>query len=540
MTVLMSTSVLLTDEEQLVLRVKKDTIDFTTDKEVIEEQVSPLKFKQKDLKNAELEEEQSVKFIKDHDEQTSKKPLPTKVNKHSSLSDLDEPGLKLVQWFKSIVDDSFELQTLMNEDFKAASKSFFDDCNQDKFVNTSLGLSLNNEGQIEGQGIAEYKSDAKCRQRHGISFVNGKFINGALHGRVIFNFTDGSYSRAHFKHGLLDGLYVHFSCKFGPCDQFELEAWRKPRHLHKVSVFKKGHQIGISYEFKRGGGFMVGSNNFTGSDVAYVYPDMKTMLVGNFSKGGVMMSAQEAEITGLEMTFNGLLKPKYIIKGHDIYSFSLSNQTSIGKATLLRDPMEDKYVYIANSTLPGDVGRGVFLKSKARKGFTVSFYNGVRMSDIESKLKVEDRKSPYRMDNDWAKPKEVLNIPKQYRSLDAYNATLGHLVNHSNKPNTWFGMIDHPRFGPIRSIVLLEDLEAGQELFADYGYLEQYAQSETAIKSIYHILKWYMNESDEDFHKTMKHHIKYLRTKVSDYKPYLSMLKGFSAGFSTGLLNSIL
>ena len=93
--------------------------------------------------------------------------------------------------------------------------------------------------------------------------------------------------------------------------------------------------------------------------------------------------------------------------------------------------------------------------------------------------------------------------------MDTYNATLGHLVNHNSKPNCWYGMIDHPRFGKIRSIVLLKDLEANEELFADYGYLESYANSESMIKSLYHASKWFMNKSDDEFHKDMKFHIKY-------------------------------
>ena len=111
--------------------------------------------------------------------------------------------------------------------------------------------------------------------------------------------------------------------------------------------------------------------------------------------------------------------------------------------------MEDKYFQVGDSSVTG-AGRGIFLKAKARKGFTVGFYNGVRLSDIESKVKLVDRKSPYRIDNDWAKSSQILNIPKEYRNLDTYNATLGHLINHSQKPNVWYGMIDHPRFGKIR------------------------------------------------------------------------------------------
>jgi hypothetical protein len=86
-------------------------------------------------------------------------------------------------------------------------------------------------------------------------------------------------------------------------------------------------------------------------------------------------------------------------------------------------------------------------------------------------------------------------------------------------------MIDHPRFGKIRSIALLRDVQAGQELFVDYGFLEQYAQSETAIKTIYNLSKWMSNKDDEEFHEDMKFHIKYIRNKVEYVKPYFNMLK---------------
>ena len=74
----------------------------------------------------------------------------------------------------------------------------------------------------------------------------------------------------------------------------------------------------------------------------------------------------------------------------------------------------------------------------------------VPVHSYSSQIKREDRKSPYRIDNDWARSSEILNMPMEYRNLDTYNATLGHLINHSAKPNVWYGMIDHPRFGKIR------------------------------------------------------------------------------------------
>ena len=147
------------------------------------------------------------------------------------------------------------------------------------------------------------------------------------------------------------------------------------------------------------------------------------------------------------------------------------------------------------------------------------------MTDLESKVKTEDRKSAYRMDNDWATPTQILNIPAKYRDLNSYNATLGHLVNHQTPPNVYFGMIDHPRFGKVRSLVLLRDMKAGEELFVDYGYVESYASSDAAIKAIYKATQWWMNENDKDFHQNLKYHIKYMRKKVDQFKPYLNMFK---------------
>ena len=65
------------------------------------------------------------------------------------------------------------------------------------------------------------------------------------------------------------------------------------------------------------------------------------------------------------------------------------------------------------------------------------------MTDLESKLTTEDRKSPYRMDNDWANPTEIINMPPKYRQLKEYNATLGnsHFFMHCIKKILFFGIL---------------------------------------------------------------------------------------------------
>ena len=70
----------------------------------------------------------------------------------------------------------------------------------------------------------------------------------------------------------------------------------------------------------------------------------------------------------------------------------------------------------------------------------------------------------------------VLNIPKRYWSIRNYNATPGHLVNHSfRKMNAKFDHATHPRFGPIRTIVSTKRIRKGEEILCDYNYSENSA-----------------------------------------------------------------
>ena len=222
-------------------------------------------------------------------------------------------------------------------------------------------------------------------------------------GWAQIQYSDGSFAQAHFTSGILNGLFLRYQCKFGACDQFELEAWRKPNHLKEISIYKNGIRTGISVRFKIGGGFVIGRVNaegeLTGDNISYIYPDYQTMIVGQF-KDGILTSGQFAELVDLERTDHNFMKPLYHVKPNaQLLAYWPSNQTFIPQG-LIRDAMEDQFIYVSNSTLDG-AGRGVFMKRAAKKGSVVAFYNGVRMTDIESKVKTEDRKSPYRMDNDW-------------------------------------------------------------------------------------------------------------------------------------------
>jgi len=130
--------------------------------------------------------------------------------------------------------------------------------------------------------------------------------------------------------------------------------------------------------------------------------------------------------------------------------------------------------------------------------------------------------------NDLFAIKNFLNF---FRGVQKYNATLGHMLNHSPTPNAWFGMTDHPRYGKIRSIVLLKDVKANEELFCDYGYLDNYSKAQSVLKGIFNLGKLLSNKNDVELAKYFKEHIKFLREKSSTATPIISMVKTAASFF---------
>ena len=89
-------------------------------------------------------------------------------------------------------------------------------------------------------------------------------------------------------------------------------------------------------------------------------------------------------------------------------------------------------------------------------------------------------------------------------------------------------MIDHPRFGKVRSIVLTRDVEANEELLTHYGFLDSYVQTEGLLKKIFDFGKLVTNVGNvgnDGYVDTMKKHIRFLRTKADEMRPLFEVLK---------------
>ena len=106
-----------------------------------------------------------------------------------------------------------------------------------------------------------------------------------------------------------------------------------------------------------------------------------------------------------------------------------------------------------------------------------------------------------------------LDLPPHLgNDLSRYNATLGHKLNHSFKPNTEFLLFSvHPILGTIMSLLALEDIPEGTELTVNYGYEENTDQPEWFRKQWINYDNGIVKEEDtnnEDLKRIdEKHHV---------------------------------
>ena len=66
--------------------------------------------------------------------------------------------------------------------------------------------------------------------------------------------------------------------------------------------------------------------------------------------------------------------------------------------------------------------------------------------------------------------KYTINVPPHNSNGLTYNGSLGHKVNHSFEPNSFYTLFDSPRYGLVQAVKTLRDVTKGEELFANYDY----------------------------------------------------------------------
>ena len=102
--------------------------------------------------------------------------------------------------------------------------------------------------------------------------------------------SDTTVTDCYFKDGVMHG----------PVRRIGMKKFREFRQqLLFVGHYRSGRPFGPCWQYREGGGFLYGSpdasGKFTGDQLAFIYPDLSTALVGRFVDG-VMDGAQAATI----------------------------------------------------------------------------------------------------------------------------------------------------------------------------------------------------------------------------------------------------
>lgn len=386
---------------------------------------------------------------------------------------------------------------------------------------------------VYGHVEIQFGDDTFCGNKLGISTIEGLWNEGCLEGEVNITYSDGRFTEAVFRKGVIWGLVKTFRCLYGPCNVWEEEEDAKhdvtaPIYLESLIEYRAGRPASRpAWWFPVGGGGIYCRPDSDGlpdgEGCSYLYPDFTTTLVGEWVAGR-MRVAVEGKLEKLDNT-EKMIKPEIdeIKEKLDyVYTLDISSQTVMSSHPKMEDPFEQKTVYVAESALE-NAGEGIFLRRDLVIGDLAALYNGVRMTESDARIRKEDRRSQYRI-HGWKS--EILNIPQDSQDIKKYSATVGHKANHAKKANAEFRYMEHPRFGEIVGIYMIEDAVAGQEVVVDYGYMEKFMATEAGIKMMLdaaQVMSGYTNK--EEFKREMKRTIGYVRDQVNHLKPLLSTFK---------------
>jgi len=237
--------------------------------------------------------------------------------------------------------------------------------------------------------------------------------------------------------------------------------------------YKGGIPHGTCWLALRGGGWLVGqvdqNGQFSGPNIAFLYPDFSTALFGTYANG-VLVKARHSNLSKLEIK-DGILCPSFSILSESSYCYWKSTKEDIQCPPLQVDPYEATLVDVRQSCVEGG-GEGAFAKQDIKAGTVIAYYNGIRMKPGEKSpyddtgyaIFVEwNRKSLYGQKNG-----DHMDLPPKYHRYENYRATVGHKLNHSFTPNCAWSNADHPCFGFVPSIVALEDISKNEELTIHY------------------------------------------------------------------------
>lgn len=331
----------------------------------------------------------------------------------------------------------------------------------------------------------------------GASQIAGTFVNGKLEGTTAIITWKGQILMAQFKNGIMHG--PAFLSGQVPILDMEARGFSFSSRGGGLSMLQPHEGTGFIGRFKNGqiaGHFWVGmlkngwlhgkadvNGLITGNDIAYIYPDGETSFRGRF-EDKFMRKAFNVDVLEYGCDEHGLLMVTEFSPplSDDIFTYDPCTNESFGGGLPLeiRDPYEVKTVKLDTSSVPNS-GEGVFLIRDVPAYRFACMYS-LFLYRQPDQTKVYQDKCTY----NTSKSDDYRRACKKYSLGISYYGglidippeldvnplpNLGPKVNHHfRKKNSAYSEIEHPRWGHIQSVTLLQDLKAGDELFTYYGY----------------------------------------------------------------------
>eukprot|EP00039_Didymoeca_costata_P011082 m.152416 g.152416 ORF g.152416 m.152416 type:complete len:380 (+) comp15055_c0_seq1:166-1305(+) len=298
------------------------------------------------------------------------------------------------------------------------------------------------------------------------SVLRGTWTNGDLRGYVVLTDQDGATTEGEWRD---DGFE-------GEC----IERYADGELQFKGS-YTSGRRHGYGCETLPDGCKLVGEwrdDNFHGRTNEYIYPDGECALVGEWENGEMVAAkfrykGKTVSVSLATIYIRLLLSTTQGAEGSVIFRLDESTDSVISSDPLLQDPYEKRNVKVGKSKM-ARAGEGLFARKKLRGRMLVSYYNGVRLPEelVNDRTWEENgyTVSIYSGEIDDEEEAMGIDIPPAYREISAYCASLAHKANHSSCPNSELEFCRHPRFGDIKCIVTLHEIDEDEEITIDYGY----------------------------------------------------------------------
>jgi len=347
----------------------------------------------------------------------------------------------------SVVDDEFYTYT--------GGKDADCECNGTGVMEYDDGTYLAgawSHGKREGH----FKFDTS-HPKSTINYLEGVYKDDELCGKARVQLRDESWIEGYFKDSVLHGFCRYFD---------------KEKRLTFIGMHRNGKPFGTCWKLIKGGGYIVGRVNedgqLTGSDISYLFPNIETAFVGQFVDG-VLKEARVSKICDVILDYGCIKVPKFAEPTGPMYQRELSTSEFVTNSPLLKDPYEEKMVFVKQSLVEG-AQEGLFSRQAVKANTIMAFYNGIR------RKKTTNSKQTWQLEANAYKifdPNDkdgVVDILEKYHPYANYCASLAHKTNHSFIPNCEFSEFNHPRWGLVPCIQTIHDVAEGEEIFVWYGY----------------------------------------------------------------------